>query len=415
MTRLVTAVGLVVGLLGILLLCTQQDTTKAPPPTGPYAQWENSLSGDPDFFPISVWMQPAEKAAEYKTMGINLIVAQWNGPTEKQLTALKAAGMKVICEQNPWALANLDDYGDVIVGWMHGDEPDNAVNVDGKWAEEITRKPRIFRAPEGVEYKKGIDYALKGEDYGNYGTPIHPTTVITDYHRIKAADPTRPVYLNLAMTVAYFKSSNRGIRSGHMEDYLEYVKGGDIISYDIYPVTSKPPVAGNLWYVPKGVDSLRSWTKNKKPVWCWIECTHVGNPDAMPTVAQVKSEVWMALIHGAKGYGYFCHDFTIKDSTMEFAPLVNPEMKAGMTAINKEVLSLARPLNSPTIKDGAAVVSDNKEVPVDVMVKKEGGTIYIFAVAMRDGKTGAAITVKGAGDGLVTVIGEKRSLDMKAF
>ena len=39
--------------------------------------------------------------------------------------------MPVICEPNPVALADKDNP--IIVGWMHGDEPDNAQSLgDGK-------------------------------------------------------------------------------------------------------------------------------------------------------------------------------------------------------------------------------------------------------------------------------------------
>ena len=82
---------------------------------------------DPAFFPIAVWLQDPSQAGRYKEAGINLYVALWRGPTESQLKELKAAGMSVICEQNKVALAHKDDP--IIVGWMHGDEPDNAQEI----------------------------------------------------------------------------------------------------------------------------------------------------------------------------------------------------------------------------------------------------------------------------------------------
>jgi len=43
------------------------------------------------------------------------------------LKNLTAAGMPVICEQNRLALAHKDRP--IIIGWMHGDEPDNAQEI----------------------------------------------------------------------------------------------------------------------------------------------------------------------------------------------------------------------------------------------------------------------------------------------
>jgi hypothetical protein len=84
--------------------------------SGPFA--------DPNFFPVAVWLQSPANAAKYRDAGINLYVALWKGPTDDQLAALKREKMYVICNQNSVGLAHRDDA--TIVGWMHGDEPDNA-------------------------------------------------------------------------------------------------------------------------------------------------------------------------------------------------------------------------------------------------------------------------------------------------
>ena len=63
---------------------------------GPYAEWSNGPSPDADYFPIGVWLQDPANAARYRAAGINLYVGLWQGPTEEQLAALAAAGMRVI-------------------------------------------------------------------------------------------------------------------------------------------------------------------------------------------------------------------------------------------------------------------------------------------------------------------------------
>ena len=93
----------------------------------PYTKWDNGPSKTEDFFPITVWLQNPQKALSYKAAGFNTFVGLWAGPTEVQLRQLSAAGMKVICAQNKVALEHLDDP--TIIGWMHGDEPDNAQSV----------------------------------------------------------------------------------------------------------------------------------------------------------------------------------------------------------------------------------------------------------------------------------------------
>ncbi len=341
----------------------------------PYRQWTNGPSAAPDYFPIAVWLQSPANAGRYREAGFNLFVGLWRGPTEAQLATLKAAGMRVICEQNALALRHLDDP--TIAGWMHGDEPDNAQSL--------------------------------GEGKG-YGPPIPPATIQRDYERLRALDPTRPVMLNLGQGVAWDDWYGRGVRTRHSEDYPEYAKGGDIVSFDIYPVThDKPAVSSNLWFVAQGVDRLRQWTQDRKPVWNCIECSRISHPTAKPTPHQVRAEVWMSLIHGSRGLIYFVHEWV--PQFRESALLGDPEMFAAVTAINGQIHELAPALNAPTQAEPGTVTSTNPGVPVDFVVKRRGRDRFVFAVAMRDGPTEGRFALRGLkGRQPVEVLGERRSL-----
>ena len=99
----------------------------APAQSNPYVHWKNGPSHEAEFYPIAVWLQSPRKAKQYRDAGFNTYVGLWKGPTEAQLAELKEAGMKVICHQNPVGLRHVDDP--TIVGWMHGDEPDNAQSL----------------------------------------------------------------------------------------------------------------------------------------------------------------------------------------------------------------------------------------------------------------------------------------------
>ena len=81
-------------------------------------------------FPLAVWLQSPKNAPKFKALGINTYVGLWKGPTEEQLVELRKRGMKVICSQNAVGLRHL--YDPTIIGWMHGDEPDNAQGI-GHW------------------------------------------------------------------------------------------------------------------------------------------------------------------------------------------------------------------------------------------------------------------------------------------
>ncbi|HET6224715.1 MAG TPA: hypothetical protein VFF27_00455, partial [Bacteroidia bacterium] len=217
-------------------------------------------STNPDYFPIGVWLQQTRHAKEYKNAGVNMYVGLWDGLDQTQLTDLKNASMKVMCDQNTFALGKLSDT--TIYGWTLGDEPDNA-----QW-NDATKK---------------------------YDPCIEPSIIINQYNGIKAKDANRPVYLNLGQGVSNIDWVGRGTCTGKTNMYPVYkngyVKGCDIISFDIYPVNNTDVSKEKLWYIPKGIDSLNTWAENRKPTWCWIEVTKIDNQTSnrKPTTIEVKA------------------------------------------------------------------------------------------------------------------------------
>ena len=157
----------------------------------------------PPPFPIAVWLQDPSNAPRYRAAGFNLYIGLWQGPTESQLVDLQKVGMPVICEQNAVGLAHKGDP--TIVGWMHGDEPDNAQEVKDPTTGKV-----------------------------GYGPCIPPAKIVEEYHRMKSLDPSRPILLNLGQGVANDEWIGRGSGSS-LKDYETYCKGGDIVSFDVYP------------------------------------------------------------------------------------------------------------------------------------------------------------------------------------
>ncbi len=342
----------------------------------PYARWSRGPSKSQDYFPIAVWLQHPKNARAYKELGINLYVGLWRGPTEEQLELLRQAEMPVICSLNEVARKFLHDP--IIVGWMHGDEPDNA-------------QPRRDGQP-------------------GWDPPIPPEKILEDYKHTCQVDPSRPVFLNLGQGVAWDRWQGRGVRTNHPEDYPLYVQGADIVSFDIYPVVhNHPEVKGKLWYVAYGVARLRHWSEYRKIVWNCIECSRVSNPHVKPTVEQIRAEVWMSIIHGSRGIIYFVHQF--KPNFIEASLLVDPELKDGVARINRQIHELATVINSPTVRSRVSVTTDPPNVPVAFMVKHVDESMYIFAVAMRNRAVRATFRLKAApGNPSVEVLGENRTI-----
>lgn len=349
-----------------------------------YSQWTNGPSSDQNYFPLSVWLQTPSNANRYEAIGINLFIGLYGGPTPGQLSTLATSNMPVFCGQDTGIFS--DRNVGMIRGWTQPDEPDN-------------------------------DQPL-----------IAPTVIVDNYNTMKTNDPSRPVMLNFGSGVAWDDWWGRGNRTDHPEDYVQYAPGGDILSYDIYPMNLDPAqqpnnkdfsaalaeVSQNIWYVPYGIDRLRQWTDYKKPVWGVIETTIIDDSPAVenhpPTPSTTKAEVWMSIIHGARGIMYFCHKITPFDET---GLLDDPTMSAAVKDINSQVISLAPVINTQSVGNGVTTSSNDANIPVDTMLKRYNGYTYLFAVSMRPGSTMATFTLRDFPSGAsAEVLGENRSISV---
>jgi hypothetical protein len=334
-----------------------------------YAKWSKGPSSDPSFFPIAVWLQSPPNAQRYHDAGINLYIGLYDGPTDAAITILSKAMMPAVCD---FTQSRINEK--TLWAWLQPDEPDNAQGT----------------AP-------------------NYMPCIQPSVLVADYNKWKTADPDRPVWLGLGRGVSATQWVGRGTCTGKTDMYPEYAKAGDILSFDIYPANGKEP----LEEVPQGVDNLRMWSGNTKPVVADIEGSKIDAPNPRPTPAQITSEIWMALVHGAAGIQYFCHRFT---PTFSETDCLDDKPTADvMLAINTQIKSLAPVLNTQSVGNGVTVQSSDPKIPVDTMLKRYQGATYLFATEMRGGMATATFTLRDfPAAASAEVIGEKRTIDVKA-
>jgi hypothetical protein len=345
--------------------------TSVPWAGGPsyWARFTYGPSADPTFFPILVWLQSPPNADRFGNVGINFFAGLWEGPTEAQLTDLGSAGMPVLCDQSgPWR-AHVNDA--VIRGWMQPDQPDDA--------------------------------QLQSD--GSYAGCIQPAAITASYASLVLNDATRPVFMNLGRGTVDGTWEGRGSCSGRDDMYPEYVLGADVLTFVTYPLKDGLP----LETVAAGVDAVRRYSNDEKPVFAAIQASDVAG-EVRPTPEQIKASVWMALVHGAMGLQYFCH--RLEPTVDETDCIDDAPTAAALTAINQQITDLAPILNTPSVASALTVASSAAGVPVDTMLKQSGAARYVFAVGMRGAHTTARFTLSDlAGNaGTVEVIGEARTV-----
>jgi hypothetical protein len=332
--------------------------------------FQNGFPIDVGFFPLGVWLQSPSSAPRYKAMGINTFVGLWKGPTELQLAMLARYSMFAVTDQNDVGLNSPNRY--LIKAWLDSrDEPDNAQLMA----------------------------------YGLFRACIPASEVVRRSHEMKGRDPTRPVMVIFGQGIANEFWRGRGLCNGDMNYYNVAIDGADILAFDIYPVGStSPQVKGKLEYVARGVTNLLERASPGQTVWNAIETTSL-DPQFPVTPGQVRSEVWMALVHGSTGIVYFVHEF--EPRFREDAIFRYPKTVEEVAKINQLITALSPVLKSPNVLGKLTVSS---AVPIAMMVKRYEGALYVFAVAMQNEICQAKFSIGEFADGQADVIDETRGI-----
>jgi hypothetical protein len=342
----------------------------------PQGKFKPGPLDDPKFFPVGVWLQPAGKAylQSLKEVGVNVLYAgpdAYPNPRGKDfLDAVAAEGMYAVLNWSPDYVEKEYYKHPAVIGWMHGDEPD---------------QPKTGGATATAE------------------------ELMADYLKMRATEPSLRVFMNLGMGVA---NDRFGARVAY-EKYPDYCKASDAVSFDIYPCNSLGATGPErLCVVAKGVERLVQWTGGKKPVWFIIECNRFTaekeKDSRAPTPEEFKTQVWMAITYGARGITLFCHSWYKTMSPSR----IDPDVMKSLKGVFGEVQSLAEVINSPTVENGATAQASPGGI-IGLMTKKQGGATYVFAVNMFKKAEKPTITVKDAPDGLAEVLFENRTVPVK--
>jgi hypothetical protein len=236
-----------------------------------------------------------------------------------------------------------------------------------------------------------------------------PEATLREYREIKAADPSRPVFMTLTGNFhPHFKKYNDEQR----QMYTEYIKATDVVGYDIYPIYgwNKPEW---IYLVQEATDRLVRMA-GPRPVYAWIETSKgsqwtgalENQKDVTP--AHIRAEVWMAICRGATAIGYFTHIW--KPSYKQFG--VPPENQKALAEINGQITRLAPAILAAPAKRAASIQSKDA-VKLDILAKEREGELYLFTVNydQRAKATQAIITVNNLPAGsTVTVVDENRTI-----
>jgi hypothetical protein len=322
------------------------------------------LDGSP-FIPIMQWLQCPWYFKREVALGFNVFLGRGcsNSADAGEVAALGALGAYSVLPYDR-AVAT----SPALFGWRFGDEPDLDSNA------------------------------------------VRPATIQHEYRTNRAADSRHLNFLTVTSGF-YSRQSPPGWANGDRSIYAGYARGTDAIGFDLYPVTGwcRPD------WLPEVYAAQRELVRYAagRPTYQWIEATPTSSKWCTGrgvTPGEVRSEVWQALIGGAKAVGYFTHSWKPTYSQFRVAPAV----QAAMRRSNREIEALAPALLARSVRVVASPAGR-----VIALGRRFHGATYVVLANLERQPAAATLQLPGSGtlhgfdsDALVRVAGGKAQLTL---
>jgi hypothetical protein len=343
-----------------------------------YSRFPNSLPADPSYFPLGVFLESVTDQADVdkdKAAGLNLYVGI---TANSNLPMVAASGMRVL-PQDEWFTKGSAPGSSAIAGWNLGDEIDM---YDGPVKGLVTMQAR----EDAVKADGRVKYANYGKGVMFWQTEQEAARFLNNFSEIVSND----IYWYTDPAVC-----------------SQWEGGKLLLGAARALTTDECRLASNYGKTVKHMRKLIS-PAGSKPVWNFVEVGHPFSESWAPriTPAQTKAAVWSSLINGARGITYFNHSFGGDCQTHH--ALREPcyaAMRTAVTEINRQVLSLAPVLNSPTVEGLTTTTSK-----VETMTKLSGGKFYVFTGPTTNAAQTARITASCVGNATATVLHENRTV-----
>jgi hypothetical protein len=336
------------------------------------------------FFPRCAYEALPDMLADLRAAGFNCF-KPWNGLSlDAVLPDANRAGLQVLREM-------------LVGACEHREHPE--CNPDANAESQIMALVKAV-APHASDPSL-LAWYIEEEPTACINLPSSCPERLANYRRLqtalKAVDPVHPSFI-LDISVPYASA---------LAEWNHWNSAGDVTGNDNYPFTKS-----EVMTLESSVDDYSRLVRlnhQQKPVWITVQAFHgaAGNFSwTMPTPAQLRAEVFAAVVHGATGIIYFALDswasrsawvIGIASSALDVYPNHNPGDSVATPAdiaasaalwgetvqLNQELQRLQSAILSPTSKLPYTVAIAGRGVsptPVRALLKEVAGQFTLLLI-----------------------------------
>jgi hypothetical protein len=179
----------------------------------------------------------------------------------------------------------------------------------------------------------------------------------------------------------------------------QFAKIADVAGFDLYPLGHCQSDLSAVYEAQRAFIRLAG----NMPTFQWIETgpikpIYCGGFKMTP--AELNAEVWLAIVGGARGIGYFTHTWSPAHNAFDVSPTLQQTMKkisASLAAVRPGLV-------------GRTIVSSANSSSLKVIARAGVNANYVFAVNAQGLPLKAEAYVPQLHDGSAQVVGEHRSV-----
>jgi hypothetical protein len=225
-----------------------------------------------------------------------------------------------------------------------------------------------------------------------------------DLERMRGLVPNRPI-MN---AIGYWEDEPPGVKEGKVprkERYEDLVKVLDVSAPYLYPLPYQP-----VRSLAEAMARANAATGGAKPLLPVLQLFVWEPGDRYPTPAELRCMVYLALIHGADGIGYYSYKYVTGKKDTNIAR-EQPELWRAVSRINAEVAAIGRLLGEAQPDGSASLKAEERDV--ELRAFKTGHAQLILLANPTDGARKVTLRLGADAKGTLRSLDGQTKLDLE--